>query len=343
MTIRQLTGLDAPLYLAFRREMWPTYAAAGDWDTVQAKYLEHPHAALCPGSGLYAAIQGDRILGVMGAYPMPVTYAGALHPGHMLVDWAVLPRAQGSPMAGRLWLSLLELPGRKFASMGSPGSQIPLSRRAVRIPSLSSFAVVRPWSAAFAKLLGLLEYARPMPVRVEALPLPAGVSIVDPETIPAPEPPGGEGQAYVHKGPDFWRAYCGHRVGTGALALRLQTDAHQAHVVLTLLSVGRIGASALRALHLSPPIPAAARRTARLLRRTLRRMNVAVLGGEEADPLIGEFLSAVGWRAKRWPTCWWSIPKPGDLFRSQDVRWWLTAADRDSHWGGVQPSERSHS
>lgn len=337
MTIRPLAESDAALYLRFRREMWPTYAAAGSWETVQAKYFGHPHAPLCQGSGLYAAIQGEEIHGVMGAYPMPVTCRGALHPGHMLVDWAVLPRAQGSPVAGRIWQRLVELPGRKFASMGSPASQSSLARRGDRIPAVRSFSVVDPFVAAAVKLLKQFEYARPMPARPEDLPLPAGVAVVSPHSLPAARPPGPEPCAFVSKGPDFWASYCSHRIGNGALPLRLRTGEHEAHVVVALLSIGRLGVASLLSLDLSPSSREAARRTGRLLGRTLGALRIGVLAGEESDPLTREFLAGAGRRVIRWTTCWWALPKADDAFHSREIRWWLTAADRDSHWGDVQP------
>ncbi len=337
MIIRPLTATDAALYLAFRQEMWPLYAAAGDWDTVQVKYLQHPLAPLCPGSGLYAAVQEERIQGVMGAFPMPVTLRGEIHPGHMLVDWAVLPRLQGGPAAGRLWQALFDLPGRKFASIGSPASQGALSKRGQRIPSTDAVSIVRITTAAAIKLLGLMPYARPLPARLESLVLPPGVSVLPPESLSPPMPPDPATFAYVAKGPDYWRVYCRHRLQTGAVALRLQTGDQEAHLVLTLSAIGRLRVSRLMGLRLLPPSVQTARRIGRLLKRTLLSLGVGVISTEEADPTFREVMNATGVHVRRTFSYWWSIPKPGDAFAAQEVSWWLTAADRDSHWGNVQP------
>src|SRR5690348_12113162 len=98
MQIVQLNRDSFDAYTRFHRAMWPIHDAAGDWEIVLNKYFTNPHRDLCPGSGLYACIDGEHsICGIAGAYPMPVTLNGQLYPGHMLVDWAVLPRFWTGP------------------------------------------------------------------------------------------------------------------------------------------------------------------------------------------------------------------------------------------------------
>ena len=151
MSIRLLTKQDAESYAGFRRGMWPVHIGAGHWEVVLAKYFDNPQVAECAGSGLYGEFTGGgEMIGCMGAYPMPITLNGTVYPGHMLVDWAVLPRYQLTPVAGKLFAKLMALPGRKFGSIGTAHSQTPISRRAAKIESVNAICVVKAVPAGFA-------------------------------------------------------------------------------------------------------------------------------------------------------------------------------------------------
>lgn len=335
--VRALTADDCDAYAVFRNEMWPTHAAAGDWETARWKYHHNPHAAACPGSGLYGSLLGGSLVGVMGAYPMPVTLDGVVHPGHMLVDWAILPRFQNGPIAGRLFETLVGLPGRKFASTGTRASQAALARRAVQLTSVEAIVLVRPLQAALVRALRLVPYAQASPRCAEPIRLEGRAEVVPLEEVRPAEPAAPAGTAYVFRGPDFWRAYATRRLQNGALALRLSATDAQADVVLRILEVGRWRFSVLLAVRMAPAAADAAGALGRSLRAALGRLGVCGMAATEADPLLRTLLRASGVHVLRRASRWWSIPKRSDAFAADEVRWWLTSADRDSHWGYVQP------
>jgi hypothetical protein len=256
----------------------------------------------------------------------------------MLVDWAVLPRLQMTPIAGKLWQTVVSLPGRKFASYGSRASQTSLERRAIKIPAQNAVLIVRPIGAAILRALKLTASLYPSPLCAEALDLPVGVTRCLPGELRPAIPVAAERTAYVHRGPDFWEAYCGGRHRNGAFPLRVTTRSGEADVVMQLLEVGRLRVGTLLALRLEPATLDAAATVGRALRAALRQLNVCVLMATEADKQMTRFLSSAGLGVMRLPCHWWVIPRPSDTFAAQDVRWWLTSADRDSHWGCVQPN-----
>jgi hypothetical protein len=338
MQIKRLTRDDFDAYTAFRENMWPTYAVGGDWGTVEQKYIRNPHVRTCSGSGLYACIQSGEILGVMGAYPMPVTFEGTLHPGHMLADWAVLPRYQGGPTAGRLFQELLALPGRKYASCGTRESQALLSRRAIRIPAVLAAALLQPVRAFLLERLKLRDYALPSPRCAVPFSLPGRAETLAPGQLEAAVPADFANTAYVRREADFWVAFIAGRLENSALPLRLWGENCRGSAVIKLLDVGPLRHATLLAFRADPPTLEAVRRLARSLQEALRALRVCALLATEADSNIRHCLAVVGLHVVRRRTHWWAIPKPSDAFAAQGVRWWLTSADRDSHWGFGPPS-----
>jgi len=93
----------------------------------------------------------------------------------------------------------------------------------------------------------------------------------------------------------------------------------------------------LMALSLFPADIDNARMTGSLLRETLDSLNVMLINAVEVDGLTRETLRAVSRFVSRSPSYWWGVRKTSDAFGIEDVNWWLTNADRDSHWAGNQP------
>src|SRR5579864_1981231 len=148
--------------------MWPAHPSAGTWENVRLKYFLNPLADLCPGSGLYAFFEDEDILGILGAYPMPITLNASIHAGHMLADWAVLPQHQYGRAAGSLWNALLAAPGRKMATIGSKAAQRIFDKRAVRIRGgTSAVVILRPMDAMLLRAQGLEYYSQPSPLQLE--------------------------------------------------------------------------------------------------------------------------------------------------------------------------------
>jgi hypothetical protein len=339
MAIHPLTPNDLDSYLAFRHEMWPTHPAAGDWEIVHEKYFQHPHAAQCPGAGLYAYSQGRTIAGIMGAYPMPVTLDGTVYAGHMLVDWGVLPRFRHGPAAGRLFEALLALPGRKYASQGTRDSQGPLERRALRIPAVEAIAVLTPVQAAVIRLFHLGGSAQAAPVPLDDLSDPGRVDVIGPHEVTAPTPPNPERTAYVSRGPEFWLAYCVGRVRHGGVAVRIRSPGAEATAVVRLLQIGTLRLGVLLAVQFGSLAAASVRGIAASFRTWLKRLGVAVLIGTAADDSITLFFATIGRVTLKSSVQWWAIRRPSDTFGATDVKWWLTSADRDTQWGCVEPSQ----
>ena len=335
--VRHLTAEDAEAYADFRLRMWPTHPAAGSWESVRLKYFLNPHAALCADSGLYAYFQGKEILGMMGAYPMPVTLNGTLHPGHMIVDWAVLPEHQFGAVTGILWNTMVRLPGRKFSSIGTRASQKILRKRAISIRSTQASAYLRPVHAAMLRGLHVQGYAYPSPLPLYRMPLPPEVQPSLSETFRAPSPKMTAGTAFVARDRTFWSLYCLGRPHNGAVPFHMSTGAGEANVVIRLLEVGRFRYANLMALDLSPMTIENARSAGSLLRAALLKLAVALVNAVDADPLTHEVLRVLSPIVKQSESYWWGIPKPNDAFDVKSVHWWLTNADRDSHWAGNQP------
>lgn len=337
MPIRLMTSTDQAAYATFRRELWPFHPGGGYWENVELKYYLNPHGSLCPGSGLYAYFSGDRLLGIMGAYPMPVTFAGTVHPGHMLVDWAVLSKFRFGPIAGELWNELIKLPGHKYASSGSRFSQGPLQKRGRKIQAVESTGLIRPSFGIAAKFLDLANYDHPAPLHLDRLETSPEVELIDGSQLRAAVPKI-EKAAWVHRGPEFWGPYCNARIYNGAVPLRIHSGAGEADLLLLITQTGesfRFGT--LMSAQLVPYTAQCAKATGRLLGTFLRRLNVCVLFATEADVELSVLVRSASWYVRRTPSHWWSIPQPSDSFRHDQVSWWLTKADRDSHYGGLQP------
>lgn len=334
MSIRLLLTQDIDAYMGFRSEIWPAYSIA-DWETVTQKYFHNPHRSACPHSGLYGYFYGDKLIGIMGAYPFPITLNGELHPGHLLVDWFLLPRFRSGPAAGRLFQELVALPGRKFATNGSADSQNILAKRATKIPAVDSIAVISPVRTALGKLLRLAPYAVPSSLCGRPFEMP-GVAKSLPETdVPAPSPCDPTGTAFVHRGPDFWRVYFSSRVRNGAFAIQIRGKRSCGSIVMNLKEAGPARVASLLALHVDPVTPEAAREVGARFRRVLNSLQVSILLAVEADEILRHFVSSTALYCRRTPTHWWAIPRPSDTFSPDSVQWWFTLADRDSHWGVV--------
>jgi hypothetical protein len=339
MPIQLLTSADRGAYELFRRRLWPYHSGAGFFEAAEFKYYLNPIASLCPGSGLYGYFQGDKLCGIMGAYPMPITLDGAVHPGHMLVDWAVLPDLRFSPIAGLLWNELFKLAGRKFASRGSRFSQGPLQKRGVKINSMDSVALVSPLRSIVARLLHIsYSYSYPSPLLLDKIKICSGVELIEGGQIRSSIPPHIEKTAWIYHGPGFWELYCSARMYTGAICLRVRTDKGEADLVLTLRETGEsFRFASLLSAQFVPYTVECAASVGRSLRAFLRGHRIGLLFATETDPELAAFLNNVAWYVHRSPSYWWSIPKITDEFRHEDVSWRLTSADRDSHFGGVQP------
>jgi hypothetical protein len=342
--VRKLTSEDADAYAEFRLKMWPTHPGAGSWESLRLKYFRNPLAFSCPQSGLYAYFEGADILGMMGAYPMPITLDGALHAGHMIVDWAVLPERQFGPVTGTLWNVLVTLPGRKFSSVGTSASQKILGKRAVQIPSRNITSYLRPLPANIARFMRLQGYSHPSPIFLEDCALPSGVAIGLAETFKPPQPQDLRQVAFVARDVEFWKVYCSGRIFNGAVPLSITTRLGQANVIVRLLECGRFRYANLMAMDLNPATTENARMAGALLRQSLRALGVLMVNAVDVDELTHSILKAVGFLGRPSSSYWWVIPRPSDMFGHEDVRWWLTNADRDSHWAGNQPfaGNRAH-
>jgi hypothetical protein len=335
--VRCLTLDDVEAYADFRLAMWPCHPAAGDWESVRLKYFHNPLSLSCPGSGLYAYVDEGKILGIMGAYPMPVTLNGGVYPGHMIVDWAVLPAHQFGPVTGTLWNAMMSLPGRKYSSTGTKASQTILERRATKIPAKSVIVHLRPLKALLLRALRLQGYAHPSPLLFDRATLPGGITICLDDNFIAPKPDETSNTAFVPRGRDFWDLYCAARAFNGAIPLNVATGEGNASVVIRLLECGVFRYASLMALDLQPATRSNAATAGTLLRRALLALNVAMVNAVGVDRLPHIMLKAVGRMWSTSGTYWWSIPRPTDTFLAGDVRWWLTNADRDSHWAGNIP------
>jgi len=337
MEIRLLTRDDFDAYTAFREDMWPTYSVGGDWETIEQKYIRNPHVRLCPGSGLYGCFQSGEITGVMGAYPMPVTCEGTVHPGHLVIDWAVVPRYQRGPTAGLLFQELLRLPGRKYASCGTPRVEQACGNRGIRLHATLAAALLQPVRALLLERLHFRRYSLPSALCAKPFSLPGRAESIAPGELQAAEPAELAKTAFVRRDADFWRVFVSGRSRNSALALRLFGEKCRGTAVIKLLEVGPLRHAILLAFRADPPTPEAVQELAQSLRAALRSLNVCALIATETDGNVTRCLATVGLHVVRKPTHWWAFPRSSDTFAVQDVRWWLTSAERDSHWGILPP------
>ena len=159
--IRPLEPQDSGAWSAWRRAAWPQRVGARALEVVASKYWRNPASARCPGSGLYAYVARGEILGVIGAFPMPLRAGGGVVPGHALVDWAVLPRVRDGAIGGRLLQFGLGLPGAKLGIGGGPHSLATLESRARRIDMRMVRIVRDPIRVLAAKRLEILAEMHP--------------------------------------------------------------------------------------------------------------------------------------------------------------------------------------
>jgi hypothetical protein len=338
MPIQRLTSANQAEYATFRAQLWPFHAAAGPWEAAEVKYNLNPLSSICPGSGLYGYFEGERLCGIMGAHPWPVTVNGVVYPGHVLVDWAVLPALRLSRVTGHLWYELLGLPGRKYASDGAQAAQRTLQNRGKKIGAVQSFALIRPIRASAAKLLRFANYSFPGPFLIDKIEPYKGVQFIDGGQVRAAGPPILDKTAWINRGSDFWDFYCRARIYNGAIPLRIRSAAGEADLVIDFCETGPFFRFAtLMSAQFVPYTQTCAASVGRLLRGFLKRLNVCVLIATEADAELSAFIKHLAWYVHRVSARWWSIPKDSDTFPHDSVSWWLTSADRDSHFGGLQP------
>jgi hypothetical protein len=305
---------------------------------VVRKYLRNPHNDLCPGAGLYAAMDGERISGIMGAYALPIRYNGATYPAHLLCDWVVLPQYHSGLTAGKLFYTAQKLPGLKLGSDGTSVSYSNMSVRFSQVKSVVAVAMLQPFSAAVVKLLNLHLTARPCPAQASNFDLGDYAEIISGEQLPLFRPAEEKDTAYVDRDA-FWENYLETRVHHNAFALRLHSGKHTGTMIVTLLQSGRFRLSHLMALQLDTPSREAARALGAAAGRALRTMEVCLLFGTEPDDLTQAFLNAAAVHVIRRPAHWWLMPTPNPPFSMQDAHWWLTSADRDGIWQpGLQVS-----
>ena len=326
-------------YVRFQQRLWPDRFGADSWEALLLKYFDHPDAECCPGTGVYACMEGDEILGVQAAYPFPVIQSGTLYGGHMLVDWGALAldeKGRGpllrAAVGGKLFRTLLKLPGRKYGSTGSSDAMKALALRATRIPSTFSIAILSPLRAALFHYASLSWIARPIPI-CELRKLRSGaVAILSGADLGGFEPTPIEGAVRVHHSREFWRALGNARRTTGAIRLKVGTDYAQAEFILQIKGSGQLRHAVLLSAHFEEEGRREIEKLGRVLREALREWKVCTFFAIEADTRISRLLRALSpWR-RHYPSEWWSIATPSDTFAATDVKWWLTGAERDGVW-----------
>lgn len=338
MIVRELRKGDESAYAEFRRGLWPSNAAAGNWEAVELKYTLNPLRTCSPGSGLYGSFDGDRLCGILGAYALPITTGDQEYPGHMLVDWAVLPEYRSRPIGSILWRELVRLPGMKFASIGTRVSQEAISKAAEKIPAIHAIGLVDAAKVVLTKCLGLFSYGHPSPVIPEDLVCREEIEIIDVESIRPAVPASPDQVAWVRRGVDFWKMYCGARIYTAAMPLRIRSSEGEADLVIALTQAGKtIRYAAIMSASFFPYTVACGEAVGRLLRAFLVKNRVAIVTASETDEIVAALMKRASLHVLRNPTYWWSVRKPTNPFRHDEKKWWLTAADRDSHFGGIQP------
>jgi hypothetical protein len=335
--VRYLNADDLDAYVRFRFNMWPVHPAAGAWEAVRLKYHDNPQIAACPGSGLYGYWEGTELVGIMGAYPMPVTLNGDVYPGHMLSDWAVLPNCQFGRAAGALWNELTALPGRKFATIGSAAAQRVFNRRAARISSgKRAVAILRPIASLLLRAQQLEEYAYSSPLFISGnitTDVDSGLS----EGFEPPGPARPLNTAFVARDRNFWKTFCSARILNGALPMRISAKAGGAELVLRLLEVGKYRYALLLTQRFSPPTKENAAAIGKVLRQTLLALGVALVRLVNIDELTSALLRSLSSVVFQRPSLWYAVKVSSDTFDAGEVTWWLTYGDSDSHWAGLQP------
>ena len=338
--VNKIGSEHCDLYRDFLGAMWPVYGAAGDWDTVVMKFGHNPHNALCEGSALYGAFHENTILAVAGAYAMPVLVKGRLHPGHVICDWAVIPRYKLSGAFGLLFKTLLALPGRKYVSSGNEHAQGLMVNRAVRIRNRGSLTVLDPLMIALAKLTKVRAFALPAPFHMEEFNNAiAGMGqSLSPPKLREYHPGDTDNVAFVPRWGDFWSVYCRYRHLNGAVCFRIKSGSADAEFVVAFTQAGRFRFADVLATSFFPPCPENGQAAGRSVRRLMRKLGVSLVSCEGTDPILTPFLNGLGGFCRFAETTWWSVPKEDDAFSANDVEWRLAQADRDSHWGYVVPS-----
>jgi hypothetical protein len=327
--IRMLDEADAEAYGRFRRKVWPLHPVCGAWDSVRFKYFSHSQSHLCPESGLYAYISGDQILGVMGALPFPLTIAGQINPGHIIVDAVVSLEFQHLSIAGFLFYKVKNLPGVKVASYGSPDSQSLLKKRAQLIPSQEVKLVFRRKSHWILNRIGSLGDAYPAPIHWDEFPF-------DDEIMPYRfnlddilERKGRNSLIFVDRDNEFWKAHCDHRMETGCLVIKIAIDESFGAVALRVEQVANY-----RVAHLLDVVIPHDRTVEMALkfRQFLDSLNVISLRIDVGDPDIRQLAEAIGGKAVYYDSHWWHIPKLTDPEEMRSCHWRLKLADRDFHY-----------
>jgi len=324
-------------YVRFQQKFWPDRFGADTWEALLLKYFDHPDADCCPGSGIYACMEGDEILGVQAAYPFPVVKNGTRYAGHMLVDWGALQDKDKGPLfraavGGQLFRTLVELPGRKYASIGSPDAMRNLACRATRIPSVFSVTLLSPVKAALVRYAKLSSVVRPISL-CTALKVASGkVEVLTGADLEGFQPTPPDGTFSVYHSPEFWRALGLARRTTGAVRLKLGTDVTLGEFILQVKGSGNLHLATLLSSRFESEDQTAIRKMGRILSETLQKWNVCALFATESDIRVSRLLRAVSLFRRAHPSEWWSIPRPSDTFAATEVKWWLTGAERDGAW-----------
>src|SRR5208283_2302834 len=196
---------------------------------------------------------------------MPVTLAGNVHPGHMLVDWAVLPRYQSGPVAVSLFRDLLDLPGRKYGSCGTLRSETAFAKRAVRIPAVMAAALLQPLRALLLERLRFRLYALPSTVSAMPFALPGRAESIAPSKLQPAEPADPVKTAFVRRDGGFWDVFVSGRSRNSALSLRLLGGKCQGSAVIKVLEVGPLRHAVLLAFRADPATDEAVRELGRSL------------------------------------------------------------------------------
>lgn len=331
-SIRPLGEKDSRHYEEFRREMWPLHPVCGCWENVRAKYLEHPQADSCPGTGLYAFFKKERILGVIGVLPFPITISDKQYPGHILVDWAVLRRFQSFGIAGFLWEKATSIPGAKLGSSGLPDSQDALARRAIRLNSTEAQCILRPIPYWIYRRYFLQNAQQPAPYHIDQIPLGNNFTEYDFEIHNALDEINPSKLTRVHRGAEFWKPHRHRRLETGTLILSFKDDPRNA-LVLKIDQIGSLGVVHVLELVLHPD---SILEVAIAFKELCKRIGAVLVRMIVSDDSSEAFLSALKLRSKRYPSHWWLIRNVESDSDVTFTEWRFTLADRDFHYGRLE-------
>ena len=219
---------------------------ADNWETVALKYFENPDIDLCPGSGIYACFENDRICGVQAAYPFPVVKDGVSIPA---TCWSIGVRldktrekgpAFRAVVAGKLFMTLKDLPGRKYASYGSEASQRAYRGRAKRIPVNVAAAILSPMKAALLELLGLRAFVTASEVPAQIKVNGATVEVLRGMDLMEFHPTPPEGAVHAYHSPEFWKTLGVYSHSTGAVLLRIHHKGISADFMLRVQAAGKL-------------------------------------------------------------------------------------------------------